>query len=309
MNSAWLGLPEVGRHVLGNCWRSRPTVFRHALLSKSIARFDKDRFLVWTDQTVGSVRLFEAFTDGSSRSGLLPDTRNARELFTKLQAAGTTFTIHMNDVEMVDKDIFELRQAFGIPYWWRIDDVIGTLSSPGSGIGYHAGHEDGFIVQLSGSRRWRVWSESCTPVAYRYELLAPSHGPNPVIVRPDSDVDLLLDVVLSAGDVLYIPPYFPHEGVTIETSVSLSIAWKGLGPVSFLPSWVAARISEGEKSRFMEKAVALFDEVPSADIALSSWLKASVNVTQDSFQSDMSNEVEMAIESHFFKLSRRYCDS
>ena len=38
----------------------------------------------------------------------------------------------------------------------------------------------------------------------------------------------LLDVILNPGDVLYVPPFFPHEGVTQEESISIAFAWKGI---------------------------------------------------------------------------------
>lgn len=303
------GLIEVGQCVINNYWRSHPAVFRNVLSLKLLNLFGKDRFLHWTALTCGSLRLFESFGDGRARSGILSNAGIASELFAKLQSTNKQFTLHMNDVELVDEDIFNMRQALGIPFWWRVDDVIGTLSSPGSGIGYHAGHEDGFIIQLSGSRRWRVWKDICTPLHYRAELLAPSQGLNPTIFRPTDHADLLLDVELSAGDVLYIPPYFPHEGITIETSVSLSIAWKGLAPYSFLPTLERTKLDESNKHLFKQKAVTLFNDDSSADIAIGNWLKTTCSVVPNLMQSEVASTVEMAITNHILKLSERYCTS
>ena len=44
----------------------------------------------------------------------------------------------------------------------------------------------------------------------------------------------LIDCVLQAGDVLYSPALFPHEGETILESVSLSLAWQGVSPYDIL---------------------------------------------------------------------------
>lgn len=285
-------------------------MFRSALGDKFLSAHSSERFLSWTDHTLGSVRLFQSFDNGEARSGLLDGKRSARAVHTRLSDSDAAFTIHMNDVEIVDPEIFDLRQSLGIPYWWRLDDVIGTLSSRGSGIGYHAGHEDGFIVQLVGSRRWRVWSECCTPAYYRRELLSPSPGANPVIHRPDATADLLLDVELNAGDVLYIPPFFPHEGATLATSVSLSVAWKGLGPISFIPRSLYSAIlpSDGLVGEAGAE-ICLFQEREVAKIALAHWEKATLAVIREAEREYARPLIRKSIENHIHLLSERYCCS
>lgn len=253
------------------------------------------------------MRLFQSFDDGGSRSGLLTDRGSASRAYTQLSASNSAFTIHMNDVEIVEPDVFDLRQSLGIPYWWRLDDVIGTLSSRGSGIGYHAGHEDGFIVQLMGSRRWRVWSDCCTPIDYRRELLAPRPGANPVIHRPETANDLILDIELHAGDVLYIPPFFPHEGNTLDLSISLSIAWKGLGPASFISPSFYADLLNSERFFVESDAVHLFQEQVTAELAIKHWEDATLAVIHESEQDRALPLIRKSIEHHIHVLCDRYC--
>lgn len=300
---------SFGRHLLDEHWRKTPAVARQLLAPSFIKKFDAERFLKWTDQTLGSVRVFENYLDGTAQSALLSKPNHVRSYFKELNKSGAGFTFHMNDVELIDQEIFFLRQCFGIPFWWRLDDVIATLSTPESGIGYHAGHEDGIIVQLSGSRRWRVWDQEQTPINYRYELLMPTEGPNPKILKPNAGCDKILDVYLSPGDVLYIPPYFPHEGVTTETSVSLSIAWKGLGPASFIPKPLFMEIMPVDRVELIKKSTTLFDESLTAFDAIQTWEAQSANLAPEHLRREFQGCIHDAIENHILALTQRYCTS
>ncbi|WP_160085269.1 JmjC domain-containing protein [Pseudomonas sp. 9AZ] len=297
-----------GSDLLKHHWRKSPVVAKNVINSKIISRFSEENFLSWADKTSGAMRVFENKSNGDSRSGLL-NPKSARRYYKLFRDAKSAFTFHMNDVELVDPVIFNLRQSFGIPFWWRLDDVISTLSTPESGIGYHAGHEDGIIVQLYGSRRWRVWKESFTPIEYRYQLLAPIEGPNPRISRPHLERDILLDVQLFPGDVLYIPPYFPHEGVTINTSVSLSVAWKGIGPASFLPNSIFKDAAKIINSEILRKSTILFEECFSANEAIHLWQSKSVNTMPECLREGLLDNVHTSIERHVLNLAQRYCNS
>jgi ribosomal protein L16 Arg81 hydroxylase len=82
-------------------------------------------------------------------------------------------------------------------------------------------------VQLAGARLWRVWSYHCLPTDYRRSLIGdPAHENVAVPSRPV--VAPLFEGRLDAGDILYIPALCGHEGVTLEESVSLSVAWRGI---------------------------------------------------------------------------------
>jgi ribosomal protein L16 Arg81 hydroxylase len=125
-----------------------------------------------------------------------------------------------------------MQRRFAIPHDWRFDDVVATLSSKGGGIGYHAGYEDGFIVQLRGSRRWRVWSSEHLTMQFRRSILGDDS-----FARPDwsrTEAAPLIDCILEPGDAMYTPTLFPHEGTTIAESISLSLAWRGISAYEVL---------------------------------------------------------------------------
>jgi len=100
---------------------------------------------------------------------------------------------------------------------WRTDDVMVSLSGAGGGVGPHVDQYDVFLVQAAGQRSW----------AYG--------GPVSGFV-PDRPLRLLADFqpqaqcILGPGDVLYIPPGVPHDGIALDDGcVTISIGFRAPG--------------------------------------------------------------------------------
>ena len=105
---------------------------------------------------------------------------------------------------------------------WRLDDVMVGYSTPQGGVGPHIDHYDVFICQGSGRRHWRVGDRG------NYKEFAA----HPALLHVEQ-FDPIIDVVLEPGDILYIPPGFPHDGISLETSMSFSVGFPHqLGPGS-----------------------------------------------------------------------------
>lgn len=99
---------------------------------------------------------------------------------------------------------------------WRIDDVMVSFSTPGGGVGPHLDQYDVFIIQGEGKRRWQVG--------------LPDSNLEQLIPHPDlkqvSDFTPIIDEITEPGDLLYIPPNHPHNGVAIENSLNYSIGFQ-----------------------------------------------------------------------------------
>ncbi|WP_341508624.1 cupin domain-containing protein [Photobacterium damselae subsp. damselae] len=99
---------------------------------------------------------------------------------------------------------------------WLLDDLMISYSTPGGGVGPHIDQYDVFITQGSGKRRWRVGPKKDD---YEEEFRHPA-------LRQIKSFEPIIDEVIEAGDILYIPPGFPHDGDTIETAMSFSVGFR-----------------------------------------------------------------------------------
>ncbi|XTZ39150.1 JmjC domain-containing protein [Salmonella enterica] len=110
----------------------------------------------------------------------------------------------------------ELVRPFRVLPEWRFDDLMISFSVPGGGVGPHIDQYDVFIIQGMGSRRWRVGDK----------LPMKQFCPHPALLHVDP-FPPIIDEDLEPGDILYIPPGFPHDGFTHETALNYSIGFRG----------------------------------------------------------------------------------
>ncbi|UUM29654.1 cupin domain-containing protein [Vibrio japonicus] len=111
----------------------------------------------------------------------------------------------------------ELVEPFKQLPQWLFDDLMVCFSAPEGGVGPHIDQYDVFIVQGSGKRRWRVGD--IDKGQYKESIQGGA-------LRQIEGFDAIIDEVLLPGDILYIPPGFPHEGHTIEPSMSYSLGFR-----------------------------------------------------------------------------------
>jgi len=96
----------------------------------------------------------------------------------------------------------------------RLDDVMISYATDGGGVGPHIDSYDVFLLQLSGRRRWRV-----------------GRARKPALV-PDMPLKMLANFepehewTLDAGDMLYLPPGWAHDGVADGECLTASIGFR-----------------------------------------------------------------------------------
>lgn len=116
---------------------------------------------------------------------------------------------------------------------WRMDDLMISFSVPGGGVGPHLDQYDVFIIQGTGRRRWRVGEK----------VVMKQHSPHPDLLQVDP-FDAIIDEEMEPGDIIYIPPGFPHEGYSLENALNYSIGFRapnGRELVSGFADYVLAR--------------------------------------------------------------------
>ncbi|RYX88869.1 MAG: cupin domain-containing protein [Comamonadaceae bacterium] len=83
----------------------------------------------------------------------------------------------------------------------RLDDLMISFATEGGGVGPHFDSYDVFLLQASGSRRWKIGRQKNLSLQEGVPLKLLSH------FEPEEEF------VLEAGDMLYLPPRYAHDGV------------------------------------------------------------------------------------------------
>jgi ribosomal protein L16 Arg81 hydroxylase len=97
------------------------------------------------------------------------------------------------------------------------------ITPPGAqGLGTHYDNHDVFVLQVAGSKHWRLFGSPTPlplPEAHYHRETAPDPGPP------------LHDLILTTGDLLYIPRGYLHSAASLETySLHLTV---GIRPVTW----------------------------------------------------------------------------
>lgn len=125
------------------------------------------------------------------------------------------WTLLVQGVEHLIQDTQPLLNLFSFIPNWRIDDLMVSYSVAGAGVGPHLDQYDVFIIQGKGKRRWQVGERGQYETIYPHPKLTQIEGFDPII-----------DEVLEPGDIIYIPPGFPHNGVAENECMNYSIGFR-----------------------------------------------------------------------------------
>ncbi len=135
--------------------------------------------------------------------------------FDDLPEAGWSLLIQSTEVWV--PELHDLIASIGFLPRWRVDDVMVSLSAAGGGVGPHVDQYDVFLLQAQGRRSW-AYGGPVSPLVPNQPLRLQSS------FEPEEQHDL------EPGDVLYLPPGVPHDGVALDDmSVTLSIGFRAPG--------------------------------------------------------------------------------
>lgn len=126
----------------------------------------------------------------------------ARRALPPLKQPG--WTLLVQGVDLHHGPAHELLQQFRFLPDARLDDLMISLASPGGGVGPHFDSYDVFLFQASGSRRWKISAQT--------DLKLQAGVPLKILQNFQPEQEF----VLHAGDMLYLPPRYAHDGVAVE---------------------------------------------------------------------------------------------
>lgn len=195
-------------------WNKQPFVVRAAIPEadfETLIAADELAGLALEDEPQSRmVKTAPDYKDWSCRYGPFTDAD-----FT--QAGDENWSLLVQNVEQFHPDTSALLHHFTFAPRWLMDDIMVGYSACGGTVGPHMDSYHVFIVQGQGQRRWKVARHGTT---------------DPVYV---DDIDLKLldggfdgdDIIMTCGDVLYVPPTFAHEGTTLESALTYSVGFLG----------------------------------------------------------------------------------
>ena len=114
------------------------------------------------------------------------------------------WTLLVQGVDGHDAAVHQLLQQFRFVPDARLDDLMISWATPGGGVGPHFDSYDVFLLQASGSRLWRISQQK--------DLTLQDGVPLKILRNFEPEEEL----VLHAGDMLYLPPRYAHDGVAVE---------------------------------------------------------------------------------------------
>ncbi|TWI12657.1 cupin domain-containing protein [Aerolutibacter ruishenii] len=153
------------------------------------------------------------------------------------------WTLLVQDMDKWDVDIRELLEDFRFLPRWRIDDIMVSFAAPGGSVGAHVDQYDVFLLQAHGHRRWQIDASVAMGRA------APS-----LAFRPDVELKLLQrfhathDWVLGPGDMLYLPPNVPHNGVAEDACLTFSVGMRAPAAAELLGDFVDTLAADADES-------------------------------------------------------------
>jgi 50S ribosomal protein L16 3-hydroxylase len=113
----------------------------------------------------------------------------------------TAWTLLVQGVDGHDLDAHKLLQMFRFVPDVRLDDLMISFATTGGGVGPHFDSYDVFLLQASGSRRWKISKQK--------DLTLQADVPLKILQNFEPEEEFLLE----AGDMLYLPPGYAHDGI------------------------------------------------------------------------------------------------
>jgi len=148
------------------------------------------------------------------------------------------WTLLVQDVDRWDPEVRALLGLVGFLPRWRVDDVMISYAVPGGSVGAHVDQYDVFLLQGLGQRRWQIDARPNPPLDFRED--AP--------IRLLKSFEASHDWVLEPGDMLYLPPGVPHNGVAQTECLTLSLGMRAPSAAEMLAAFAAQQALDLDES-------------------------------------------------------------
>jgi len=127
------------------------------------------------------------------------------------------WSLLVQNIDQYHAETAELLKQFSFCPRWLLDDIMVSFSPNGGTVGEHVDSYHVFLIQGMGERRWKVAYEPIKDENYIEDI------PLEILKEPFEGEE----ITVTEGDVIYIPPKFAHQGVSLQPSLTYSVGFLG----------------------------------------------------------------------------------
>ena len=190
-------------------WQKKPLLIRQAVPGMQPLLARAALFALAGQDDVESRLITRAPTGGGWRLRHGPFARTA---IPKLSQPGWTLLLQGLDMHL--DAAHALLEQFAFVPRARLDDLMVSFATDGGGVGPHFDSYDVFLLQAQGQRRWRIGRQK--------DLTLQADVPLKILRDFQPEQEWLLE----AGDMLYLPPRYAHDGVAQGECMTYSIGFR-----------------------------------------------------------------------------------
>ena len=215
--------PNVPLQLLGNItpaefmskyWQKKPLLIRGAIPGFSPLLSRDELFELAEQDDVESRLVVENIKPRRYKWQMWngPFSEKANNRLPELKKSN--WTLLVQGVDLRDAQVHALKNQFRFAPDARLDDVMVSFATEGGGVGPHFDSYDVFLLQAQGKRRWRIGKQK--------DLTLQKNVPLKILANFAPEQEF----VLEAGDMLYLPPMYAHEGVAVGECMTYSIGFR-----------------------------------------------------------------------------------
>ena len=220
--------PNLPLQLLGNIspaefmrkyWQKKPLLIRAAIAGFKPLLSREELFTLAEQEDVESRLIVETVTKPASKSSKKATVQwtmaNGPIYADALPALkNPNWTLLVQGVDLHNQAAYELKNQFRFAPDARLDDLMISFATDGGGVGPHFDSYDVFLLQAEGKRRWKIGKQKGLTLQKGVPLKILAN------FAPEQEF------VLEAGDMLYLPPMYAHEGVAVGECMTYSIGFR-----------------------------------------------------------------------------------
>ena len=224
--------PNLPLQLLGNIspaefmrkyWQKKPLLIRGAIAGFKPLLSREVLFAMAEQEDVESRLIVETVTKPASKPAVKSSKKAAVQwtmangpIYPDALPALETpnWTLLVQGVDLHNQAAYELKNQFRFVPDARLDDLMISFATDGGGVGPHFDSYDVFLLQAEGKRRWKIGKQK--------DLTLQKDVPLKILANFAPEQEF----VLEAGDMLYLPPMYAHEGVAVGECMTYSIGFR-----------------------------------------------------------------------------------